>query len=659
MHRLATVPTESEFAANMNHTTSTRALSALSLSVALIFTSISFAQDSDVDSIKPSQITQSLISRSELNRLINQPPRNGNPLRRSQTPLGSPIRDSSVKQASFQQEEPIVTPGGFVLNTLKPKTKPKPEPLAPERTEPAVQPQKPTDQPMAFGPLPSSDLESYWDALDMLSSMLVGDLGEQISEQRAKIDASLSLGIDNEAKTKQLKQLEVAGQAYQQSLQNSAAEAGFQTRITKLDEVLERLHLELKKPADPLPVDQTMTIEAMQISLRDQEAELTHARTIVVKIQDQIQERDKRMALIPEKRLQKREEANLLHEELLLKQAAGTDNIIALLSVRALELAATTEVQALEQEASWHELSREKLPLEKSIQQRTIQPLELEIKAQNTAIPDRKQKELEKQIQLARQKAFEADPALKDFTEQTTKLAQSRADLAEKVGELQDEKLRVDKQHSDVHSKHDQLETALETNGKDSSSGLLIEVHRNLIRPYEGMARIKTLENERRLARSNLLKLRSEVEKFADPQAYIRDVLQIENDEKVAGTTLVALALEAIETHRKQLVALANDNEKYVTSVDNILALRKLLLEEIAATRELVDTHALWVQSAEPVSINLLQKSGEGAGEFFDFEQWKELGNSIVRRVRYRPYECVVGMFGLLIAFFVGRRFKG
>jgi hypothetical protein len=67
----------------------------------------------------------------------------------------------------------------------------------------------------------------------------------------------------------------------------------------------------------------------------------------------------------------------------------------------------------------------------------------------------------------------------------------------------------------------------------------------------------------------------------------------------------------------------------------------------------------MWIQSSDPISLDVLQKSREGANEFFDPDQWRELRNSIVGRMRRRPYESAVGMCGLLIAFAVGRRFKG
>lgn len=612
----------------------------------------SMAQESDVDVASPSRVTESLISRNELNRLFDQPAPNGNPLRRSAPPKqieslprteSSPLQrnlipqqnthwDPNFQQATWQEEQPREP---TAVSTV-----------APESDQAALM----------MGPMPSPEMQSFWSMLDLLLEIPVDKLKQEITERRAAIDSSL--GIDEAAKTERLRQLEIAENAAQQATQNVASKAEFQNRVMTINEALESLRLESKKDSEPAPIDSSLPVESMQSLLRNLQAERDVAISNARKITERIQQRDERMARIPVERSQSRSQVNEYHEEFLQRQAAGAEEIETLLAFKARELAASTNVQLLDAEASWHDLSQEKLPLEKSIQQRKLQRLEQEVNSWNEAIANRKQAELEKQIQLAKQSAWETHPALKEFSQETTKLAQARAELAEKIGALQNEKLKVSKQAEIVRDQYDRLETRLRDAGKDESGDLLIEVHRNLIRPYEGMDRVQHIESEKKLTRGTILKLRNEEERVSDPQTFIHDQLKIETDEPVADTTLIAMAEEAIETHRQQLVALVGDNEEYQNLLGEVLPERKQLLKKIAATRELVDTHALWARSADPFSVALLSQSGEGAKEFFDYEQWHDLGDSIIHRVTHRPYECVVGMIGLLVAFVVGRRFK-
>ena len=661
------------------------------------------AQESDVGNIAPTPITQSLITSFELKRLLNQPPRNTNPPRdanplRGRRTFGRPIRDTAVQPASWQEEDahPEVSTDGFIVRKLQVKPVPEiPAPVqraqaqpestpastlrspGPSRSAPAATQNAPAATQSApaptqntspdhdldalemMGPLPNAGLETYWNELDFLSELTEQTLGAEIDRRQASI-RSLT-GIDEAYRSSKLQTLQNAKEFSLQATQNVTKAADFQKRIANLDNDLAQLRLESKEPIDVEleRIDPSLSIDAMQTNLRNVEAELEHNKSEVGKIDDQVEDRDKRMTVIPDERAKSREKLDLLHKEFLQKQATGTEDTIELLAVRAHELEFETKIQSLDQEASWHDVSQEKLPLEKTVHQRRIQHLELELKRWNTAITNRKKAELKKEIQLAQKKAFDTHPALREFSENTTKLAEIRTVLATKTGQIEAEKLVVDKQKTEVDNQKTELDKSIEEVGTEDSRGLLIQVHRNLIRPYEGMARFQELEDELRAARGRKLKLRNDRELFDDPNAYIRDKLEIVRDEEFAGTTLFSMALEAIEAHRQQLVALEGDNEEYIKVLGELLPKREDLLTEIAATRQLVDQHALWVRSADPLSVELLMKSQEGAKEFFDVGQWTALGFSVVEHVKTRPYECTLGAIGLMIAFVVGHRFKG
>lgn len=600
---------------------------------------LSSAQESDVDAIAPTRITQGLITRSDLNRLMHQPQQDRNPLRRT---LPQPERKlPSLNQGTFQ--DPNVRPASWQ------------EEQPPTATTVADYPPHQPDE--IIGPMPSFEMESRWGMLDMLAEISIKELQEEIAKRRSIVNSSIT--IDEDSKKVIFEQIEIAETAVQQATLNIQSKADYQERAVNLPADLERLRLASKQSAEPAPADRTLPVESMQVILRNLQTELDHEKSKVNKVEDLIHQRDDRMAGIPVERRQSRSRVDELHDEFLRKQAKGTEDIEVLLALRARELEANTKIQLLDSEASWHDQSQEKLPLEKAIYQQNFQRLEKEVNAWNMAIANRKRSELEEQIRLARQNAIDIHPALKEFSEETTKLAQARAELAKKIGALQNEKLKVGKQDIEVNDQYARLEKSIRKDGKDQSRELLIEVHRNLIRPYEGMARVREIASEKTLTGGTITKLRAQRDKTNDPETFIREQLNIVHDEKVADTTLIAMAEEAIESYRNQLNAIIGDNEQYQNDLTDLQTQREPLLKKIKETRELVDTHALWVQSADPFSVELITKSGQGAQEFFDYGQWHDLGDSIINRVTHRPYECVVGMIGLLTAFVIGRRFKG
>ena len=659
----------------------------LMLLALVVLGSVAKAQRPDVEITQPSRITDGILSRYELRQLLNQKTTDRNPLRQRQyQPLpATTIVDQRVSPAAWQQAEtPAPAPAQpanpipQAANPIPQAASPIPQPVS-SRPEPALQVVEPYQKPEPvaeptpqtatasvaeeldqtssyFGPMPPEEMQTDWQKFDMLLESNVDELKNEITQHRSSIDESV--GIDENAKTERLRHLEIADGATQQARQNNSSKADFQNQIREFEDAVARLRAEAKTPPVAAPIDGSVSIEVMQLTLRNLQAELDHEKSIKSKILKRIQQRDERRARIPDERIQSRHEVDELHEELLQKQSIGTEDIEILLSLRARELAASTNVQLLDQEAKWHDISQEKLPLEKSINQRKLQHLEEEITAWNGAIAQRKHTELEQQIIAARNNAYDAHPSLKAFSQETTELARARVELAEKIGALQKEKLKVSKQQDEVHDQFNNLETSLKKIGKEGSGDLLIDVHRTLIRPWEGMARIQVLKTELQHNRGTILKLRSEQESIADPATFIHDQLQITADIPIANTTLVAMAKEAVENHRQHLIALVGDIEDYEDSISEVLPLRKKLVEEIAATRELVDTHALWVQSADPLDVNVLAKSRQGATEFFDHNQWRELGTSVVSHIVRRPWECVLGTIGLIVAFVVGRKFQ-
>ena len=421
------------------------------------------------------------------------------------------------------------------------------------------------------------------------------------------------------------------------------------------------LRQDARKAIAPHAADSSLPIPEMQSTLKRLQAELEHSNSQTLKLQEQIQNRVLRMELIPTEMIELRDQANQIHEDILKKQAEGADDFLSILELRAREHAANAALQLREKEASWHEISQEELPLKKSIHQRRVQRLEMEIRDWNQAIAQTRKTELDRQIRIAKQKAIDADPSLREFSQKTTEVAETRKELAGKIASLENEKLKVSQQLGKVDEQSQELKQSLADLGKDDSRALLIEIHRNLTRPFEGMARIRNLKTERQEIKAAIRQLRNDQEQFNDPRTYISDVLKIRYDaiDKSTGITFGAMAEESIAIHQQQLNELIKDSENYNNLINEVLPQRESLLQKINSTRELVDTHTLWVQSADVVGLDVLQKSRDGAVEFFNPTEWKSLGDSITNRVRKRPYESAVGIFGLMTAFLVGRRFKG
>jgi hypothetical protein len=513
------------------------------------------------------------------------------------------------------------------------------------------------DELLMYGPLPPPEMINRWQASDVVVQMSVDDLADQIQLKQKELENSIT--VDDDASKARLQQIASAANAIAAAKQNVSEEKNYQSQIAQLDTNMQSLSQQLDAPVDPLPVDTSLDVDAMQAVLKDLQVKLDEEESGKRRVQDRIEKRTERMEKIPVERIAQRQKMDQKHEEIQTHQAGGAEDLIELLVLRAAELQASTTIMLLDQEAKWHSLSRGLLPLQRDLHQKRIGRLKLETANWSNAINRRRQSDLETLIADTKRRVYQADPKLKALAERTAELAEARVELTEKIAEAGKEKTLVTNQFRKLETQRENLEKTIGLGSGGSSE--LIRVHQTLTRPYEGMARLRKLRMEQQKARISLLQLRRELEQFSDVEKYISDELKILNDVKIekANTTLKAMAREAIEAQKEQIDELTGETEEYRDLLGGLIPQRESVLAEIKKTRTLVDKHALWTQSATPVGVEVLLKSRNGAEEFFAPSQWQALGQSVTNRITTRPYESVVGLLGLMIAFVVGRKLKG
>jgi len=261
---------------------------ALPLCVGLLAFNTTVAQDAGSGDFQPGGLTDRLLSRGELRRILDRPT-GQNPLRHQAPPLGATFRAPQNAQPLPQRQAQAPAP-----QNAPPQIDPNfrraswaeeirfQEPVAPEPTPAAVAeaPAKavpePESTPQVFGPQPSPEMQQRWQQTDMLVDFSVENLIQEIGERRRKLDSSL--GIDEQAKNKRLQHLEQAESAAQKALQNVSTKDSLQTRIMSFDEELERLRKRAKEALELPPLEENIAVDQMQLRLRNLQAELDHEK---------------------------------------------------------------------------------------------------------------------------------------------------------------------------------------------------------------------------------------------------------------------------------------------------------------------------------------------------------------------------------------------
>ena len=83
------------------------------------------------------------------------------------------------------------------------------------------------------------------------------------------------------------------------------------------------------------------------------------------------------------------------------------------------------------------------------------------------------------------------------------------------------------------------------------------------------------------------------------------------------------------------------------------------MVNKVREVRQYIDKNALWIRSANPVSIADLEYSKNAIASFFEPAKWNELALNAKAKMAKRPYESALAGFIILGMFVVSRRLKG
>ncbi len=577
----------------------------------------------------------------------------------------------TLRQKATQQPAPAIV----VLTDPQPAARPLDDQLATPPMAPAAQaisPQPPTDltppaalptpaetppqQPTFLGPALIPEIEQSWQISDSVLNMRLDELRTELHARQQLVESSSNLS--DQDKTARLNLIGSGLDSIGIASQNISDEARLRQRIQGIDQQLSSLEAQLAAPSSPRETDPALSLNRMQVLLRDLETSLDNENRLSRKIEGSVQHRHQRKSKIPAERIAFRKQLDELQSEMVLKQDNATEEFTALLALRAREIETSSAIALLETESEWFSVSQRLFPMQKDLHERTIDRLKIEIKRWGETIAARRHQILQDQIREAVVKARDAHPALRDLATSTAEITRIRVEISEKIKRVGAEKFKVTTLVHDLEIEQTELEKAVQRIGSEASSRWLIESHHTLIPPYESMARIRKIKEELLKTKVEELKLKQNRRPLVNENRFISEELGIVGDQPIANTTLKEMAKSTVVAHRKQIDELLREYDDYITVLGETEKARENLLAQISGTRKFIDERALWVQSADTVGLGVLLKSQEGARHFFDPIQWLALGTSIMSHVESKPYEPVLGLLGLLTVFGVGRKLK-
>ena len=421
----------------------------------------------------------------------------------------------------------------------------------------------------------------------------------------------------------------------------------------------ERLHTQLEQIRETKTPQANMEAADLFAEVDYLRAELAEHNDRLLEISKAENQRKQRIEKIPEERTKSKSELADKKRQMEQLENGEHDNY-ALILLRAQQLELTYRIKSLSSESKLHELENRLLPMHGDFLAREIKVLESEIDIWNNAANEQRRMDIAAEVREARMRAIDAAPALKSLANTTARLAERRADIAEKIRLATDEDLAVQAELTLVKNQHEQVNKSVVGNGLNEANGILmVEIRRKLPRPFKSYARINEIKRELRQLNLEQLELNEERKPLSHPLEYVESKLVDITSPTLSQEELRETAMEFVEKTRVQYDQLSSDHHSYTALLGQIAAERNDLVSEIRSTLEFVDEKSLWMQSAKSMGLDHLEKSQAGVREFFSPVQWFGLMESLTSRVKTSPHESAVGLIGLVSLFIFSRRFKG
>ncbi len=514
---------------------------------------------------------------------------------------------------------------------------------------------KPTTQDPEAQPAPATQPQQELEAL-----------AQQIEARKGQVEGNAAL--DETAKKEAMTQLNAAGASIQKAIASRNERDKMKAENESSDSRREKLKEELATPLVALSPEPSASLEDLGTKLQQKEAELDTLKNEQKEIRDRIAKRETEKSDLPGKRMSFEEEIRRVRNALneLANQPESPARELTRLVLESELKFYEQELERLAVKSVRLEQEGRTLPLRRDQVARKIKNLEAEIEAWRTQIEKKRQLEIDRQKQEAKREAIKAmeqsNELLRELAQTNQELASQREKLNSQLKALEEEQQRITQTSDKIEKNRSDLKEKIEIGLTTTTGILLVEHRRSLVPAAKSQNRLAELTAKVREAQAAKLALSEQRDTISTSDEAIDTMIQahasaFENMPDDADPQERVRSL--LETQLNLADALLNDySEDYIPKLTSLEQAHRSLIKNIELSREFTTENALWVRSANPISLDDLTDSTSGVQKFLNYRAWMNLAESIVQHISTRPYEITVLVIFVGGLFMVQRRLK-
>lgn len=468
-------------------------------------------------------------------------------------------------------------------------------------------------------------------------------------------------GLEDAVKAELQKRYQAALEWLETAEDAAKKTAQYEQEMAQVNTTTERARADLATTTPDVlpPIVSTQSLSELEALLAQTQSQLEDAKNNLTHREDELKRRGERkseLAKLVEETKGRLEEAEKSLAAPAASEEASEATVARRVEMEARRLALQSQQLLYQTEAKRLDALADLFPLQRDLALREVNLREKQAVQLEQLVAQVRKQESERQAIEARRQAELADPALAEWAQANTSLAEKRQDIADRITQISQETSGNEKLLASLNNSFQRARDKVTRAGHTSTVGLMLRKQREeLPNVRRCLQRLAFVEREMPGINLDRLELEDQRASLSDLESMVQDVTRRLNSQPGAmhGEHLQQTVRELLSTKRSLLDKLINELDTYLVELSELEVSNRRLIDRTNEFREFTDEHVLWIRSAEPLNLRVIPATANAMLALLKPANWARLiKNSGVDTLR-EPWMAatVLAVVVLLTAF--------
>ncbi len=480
-------------------------------------------------------------------------------------------------------------------------------------------------------------------------------------------DLNARQGLDEAVKAAILKQYQAALDNLTSNTQAIAQIENFTAALHQAPSKIKLLQKEIEQ-ASSLKSNSKQKIEDFrQIPVEELEQRLIIEKNKISQLDEQSKKLEADLALQNNRPMLIREETNAAQQQIedARKKLEFSGTTISKLEIEAQQLyfktlieTKITELKLLDVEAISQPARLELLKTQfqlLDIQKNSLAPIVATIENLAFDLREQEAKKMEDSLSKTEKEIENKHPLIQQYTRENIKYSRDLQAVTAKIEQVSDQKTQVETKNTDIENEFKSAEKKISLASLSPALGkILREQRRSLANQNEDQKESSKLQNEIELTSLEQFKIEDKQKSLLNLDTFLKQMMatQVEFTLSFEQRMMIQAELRMLLNNQKELLnKLALADATYLRTLGDLDFTRQQMLTQARKFAVYLDERLLWVQSSEPVNLDIFSGLSHSLQWLFSPSNWLEAGRETLNAIQNNRviFSSVIGFLFFLI----------